>query len=77
MHGYELNSDAAGPVAQWIRHRPTEPGIAGSSPAGVITWAASLVVVRVSLRSETTLCDDWTQKDRIAERGFDPRTFGL
>ena len=27
---------SAGPVAQWIRHRPTEPGIAGSSPAGVI-----------------------------------------
>ena len=26
----------SGPVAQWIRHRPTEPGIAGSSPAGVI-----------------------------------------
>ena len=25
-----------GPVAQWIRHRPTEPGIAGSRPAGVI-----------------------------------------
>ena len=25
-----------GPVAQWIRHRPTEPGLAGSSPAGVI-----------------------------------------
>ena len=25
-----------GPVAQWIRHRPTEPRIAGSSPAGVI-----------------------------------------
>ena len=25
-----------GPVAQWIRHRPTEPGIAGSSPVGVI-----------------------------------------
>ena len=25
-----------GPVAQWIRHRPTEPGIASSSPAGVI-----------------------------------------
>ena len=25
-------------MAQWIRHRPTEPGIAGSSPAGVI-WA--------------------------------------
>ena len=27
---------SSGPVAQWIRHRPTEPGIAGSSPAGVI-----------------------------------------
>ena len=27
-----------GPAAQWIRHRPTEPGIAGSSPAGVICW---------------------------------------
>ena len=26
----------SGPVAQWIRHRPTEPGIAGSSPARVI-----------------------------------------
>ena len=25
-----------GSVAQWIMHRPTEPGIAGSSPAGVI-----------------------------------------
>ena len=29
-------TNASGPVAQWIRHRPTEPGIAGSSPAGVI-----------------------------------------
>ena len=27
---------SAGPVAQWIRHRPSEPGIAGYSPAGVI-----------------------------------------
>ena len=27
---------ASAPVAQWIRHRPTEPGIAGSSPAGVL-----------------------------------------
>ena len=31
-----------GPVAQWIRHRPTEPGIAGSSPAGVILRITSL-----------------------------------
>ena len=30
---------ASGPVAQWIRHRPTEPGIAGSSPAGVILFS--------------------------------------
>ena len=29
---YKIN----GPVAQWKRHRPTESGIAGSSPAGVI-----------------------------------------
>ena len=28
--------DADGPLAQWIKLRPTEPGIAGSSPAGVI-----------------------------------------
>ena len=25
-----------GPVAQWIRHRPTEPGIVGSSPTRII-----------------------------------------
>ena len=30
------NDSKQGPVAQWIRHRPTEPGIAGSSPAGVM-----------------------------------------
>ena len=29
---------SSGPVAKWIRHRPTEPGIAGSSPAGVICY---------------------------------------
>ena len=34
--------DAIGPVAQWIRHRPTEPGIAGSSPAGVIDIGCSM-----------------------------------
>ena len=31
-----------GPVAQWIRHRPTEPGIADSSPAGVMVSCADL-----------------------------------
>ena len=30
----EMRGIAIGPVAQWIRHRPTEPGIAGSSHAG-------------------------------------------
>ena len=32
----------SGPVSQWIRHWPTEPGIAGSSPAGVISPPAAL-----------------------------------
>ena len=36
---------ASGPVAQWIRHRPTEPGIAGSSPAGVIFSTSALRAV--------------------------------
>ena len=26
----------SGPVAQWIRHRPTEPGIVGSGPTRII-----------------------------------------
>ena len=30
-------------VAQWIRHRPTEPGIAGSSPAGFTLPAHTLL----------------------------------
>ena len=35
--GYPRNGSVlTGPVAQWIRHRPTEPGIVGSSPTGVI-----------------------------------------
>ena len=31
-----LRDASSGPVAQWIRHRPTEPGIVGSSPTGVM-----------------------------------------
>ena len=31
-----------GPVAQWIRHRSTEPEIAGSSPAGVSFFSVAL-----------------------------------
>jgi hypothetical protein len=33
-------SIVSGPVARWIRHRPTEPGIAGLSPARVILLVA-------------------------------------
>ena len=35
---YDFAQFTEGPVAQWIRHRLTEPGIAGSSPAGVIGY---------------------------------------
>jgi hypothetical protein len=38
----------SGPVAQWIRHRPTEPGIAGSSPAGVILAVGASVRVQAT-----------------------------
>jgi hypothetical protein len=35
-------SIVSGPVAQWMKHRSTETGIAGSSPAGVILLAATV-----------------------------------
>jgi hypothetical protein len=35
-----ISTSSTGLVAQWIRHRPTEPGIAGSSPAEVIVLIA-------------------------------------
>ena len=43
-----------GLVAQWIRHRPTEPGIAGSSPAEVSnhTWTG----VRWRVRAHPAVC---------------------
>jgi hypothetical protein len=41
---------AIGPVAQWIRHRPTEPGIAGSSPAGVNDLVDTSIVTMPKLR---------------------------
>ena len=34
----------SGPIAQWIRHRLSERGIAGSSPAGVIVYSAAAPV---------------------------------
>ena len=33
---YEMLISLKGPVAQWMRHRSAELGIAGSSPAGAI-----------------------------------------
>ena len=42
----EMRGIAIGPVAQWIRHRPTEPGIAGSSPAGVISVVINQTIAR-------------------------------
>ena len=42
-------SHTTGPVAQWIRHRPTEPGIAGSSPAGVIHGMDSVLRLKCKL----------------------------
>ena len=46
--GYLLkNLVNIGPVAQWIRHRPTEPGIAGLSPAGVIVHIRGRQYVRL------------------------------
>jgi hypothetical protein len=38
-----------GPVARWLRHRPTEPGISASSPAGVIVaWLRGFIGVVLS-----------------------------
>ena len=40
-------------VAQWIRHRPPKPGIAGSSPAG--GWWHSLLVKRQESEPSRTI----------------------
>ena len=37
-----LDLYVCGPVAQWIRRRPTEPETAGSSPTGVIYVITSI-----------------------------------
>ena len=39
-----------GPVAQWIRHLPTEPGIAGWSPAGVMN---QMLLTQLSIQHVT------------------------
>ena len=62
---------SVGPVAQWIRHRSTEPGIAGSSPAGVIgygmvphkatpsrerTHDPALLLMKIAIRQTRDVC---------------------
>ena len=41
-----------GPVAQWIRHQPTEPGIVGSSPTRIILFFHSVATEK----SHVPLC---------------------
>ena len=48
-----LKQVSTGPVAKWIRHRPTEPGIVGSSPTGV-NYLGSLVLL-VSCSTEVSV----------------------
>ena len=68
---YDFALFTEGPVAQWIRHRPTEPGIAGSSPAGVIgygmvphqatpsragTHDPALLLIKIAIRQTRDVC---------------------
>ena len=53
----EMRGIASGPVAQWIRHRPTEPGIAGSSPAEIIAFHRANGCCR-ELRAHASCEDD-------------------
>jgi hypothetical protein len=36
---FETSIATSGPMAQSMRHRPADPGVAGSSPAGVVDFA--------------------------------------
>ena len=52
-----LDARPTGPVAQWIRHRPTEPGIVGSSPTGVMHTCDTVVSFSVSSQNQITSVD--------------------
>ena len=57
-----------GPVAQWIRHRPTEPGIAGS--AGLEPQTLRLLAVRSNqLSYETLVCKRESRRKLVAAGG--------
>ena len=51
-------------MAQWIRHRPTEPGIAGSSPAGVTVAHYSSRLPRHAISSAPA---GWTVLNRMGK----------
>ena len=59
-----------GPVAQWIRHRPTEPGIAGSSPAGVNHFVISFGSSEKSTQPQicTSISVEFDVNDKIVCR---------
>ena len=44
-------------MAQWIRHRPAEPGIVGSSPTGVMHTCDTVVSFSVSSQNQITSVD--------------------
>ena len=60
-----------GPVAQWIRHRPTEPGIAGSSPAGVIGHGVEALMDRARACLRKNLAPTIATKLRAAQTPHD------
>ncbi len=71
-------TNASGPVAQWIRHRPTEPGIAGSSPAGVIFLAlANTKAIRKAARISAVVLFRHLLNSNMVPRGLEPRTLRL
>ena len=62
------SSSVNGPVAQWIRHRPTEPGIAGSSPAGVNCIGKS---------AKKKPCRRACRVEKVVPCGLEPQTLRL
>ncbi len=54
-------------MAQWIRHRPTEPGIAGSSPAGVISGVKQSNIAIACLTFALQSCSCEVTAARLAQ----------
>ena len=65
---------STGPVAQWIRHRPTEPGIAGSNPAGVVVSVAKPDTGAWGTKGIVYTCEDcWLHGQGDRGRDMAPR----